>query len=108
MSNRWWLAIVVVIVAAAAAVALALTQTGGGGAKERPRSDEMTHSDYALLWQQTRVGEAKNVVLARWPTPPYQHYKDNLKDDCFEWSDEPVYLYNLCFINGVLRSKDLS
>jgi len=108
MTNRWWLAIVVAILAAAAVAALALTRMGGGGAKQQPRSEEMTHSDYALVWQQTRVGEAKDVVLARWPTPPYQHYKDNLKDDCFEWSDEPVYLYNLCFIGGVLRSKDLS
>ena len=46
-------------------------------------------------------------MIKRWPKDPYQHYTDNLKDDCFEWSNEPLYLYNLCFSDGVLRSKDL-
>ena len=46
-------------------------------------------------------------MLARWPKKPYQHYVDNLKDECFEWQDKPLYLYNLCFKGGVLRSKEL-
>ena len=108
MSKRWWLAIVLALLAVAVAVVLALTRTGGGGSTPQPRAAEMNHSDYSLIWQQTHVGESRATVLARWPTPPYQHYKDNLKDDCFEWEDQPYYLYNLCFTGGVLRTKDLS
>ena len=108
MTKRWWLAIALVLLAAAVAVVLGLTLTGGSGAKQQPLAEEMNHSDYSLIWQQTHVGEPREAVLARWPTPPYQHYKDNLKDDCFEWEDQPYYLYNLCFTGGVLRTKDLS
>jgi hypothetical protein len=101
--QRWWLAVVVVIVVAAAGAAAAYSLTrGSGGAR-----GEVSHSDYARLWQETHVGDRKETVLERWPKPPYQHYTDNLRDDCFEWSDEPIYLYNLCFSGGVLRSKDL-
>jgi hypothetical protein len=54
-------------------------------------------------------------VLARWPKIPYQHYTDNLKDNCYEFSDVPDVtrnnmpenIYNLCFKDGVLRSKDI-
>jgi len=67
----------------------------------------LDHHDYALLWQQTHLGEARDAVLARWPTVPDEHYTDNLKDDCFEWSDERRYIYNLCFNAGILRSKEL-
>ncbi len=107
--KQWWLAIgVVVVAAAAAAVALSLTLGGGGGPKQ------LSHDDYAQLWQGTHLGESKQAVLGRWPVP-YQHYADNLKDDCYEWSDAPNLrlnnmpqnLYNLCFKDGVLRSKAL-
>jgi hypothetical protein len=54
-------------------------------------------------------------VLARWPKVPYPHYKDNLKDDCYEWEDVPDpsrgnmprNIFNLCFKDGVLRTKDI-
>jgi hypothetical protein len=106
-TTRRWLAVgAVVSVAAAAAVALTITLTGGGGQNE-PGSGQLSHAEFARLWQETHVGESREAVLARWPKPAYQHYTDNLKDDCFEWSDKPVYLYNLCFFGGVLRSKDL-
>jgi hypothetical protein len=55
------------------------------------------------------------VVLARWPKVPYQHYTDNLKDNCYEFADVPdptrndmpENIYNLCFKDGFLRTKDL-
>jgi hypothetical protein len=104
--RRWWLAIGTVVVAGAAtAAALALSFRGSGGPEQVSR--QLNHHDFARLWQETRVGESTAAVLARWPKDPYQHYTDNLKDNCFEWSDESRYLYNLCFKNGVLRSKDL-
>ena len=103
--KRWWLAIGAVVVAAAAlAVGLSLALTGGGGGSA-PK--HLSHADYEELWQGTHVGETKAAVLARWPKVPYQHYTDTLKDDCYEWSDEPSYLYNLCFKDGVLRLKTL-
>jgi hypothetical protein len=109
--KRWWLAIGAAAVAAAGlAVGLSLALTGGGGGE---RSDggggpkQPSHADYEVLWDETHVGDAKAAVLARWPKVPYQHYHDNLKDDCYEWSDEPNYLYNLCFKDGVLRLKTL-
>jgi hypothetical protein len=99
--ERWWIAAGAVLLAAAGlAVGLALA-LGGGGPKQ------LSHADYEKLWDDTHVGEPKEAVLARWPKVPYQHYKDNLKDDCYEWSDEPRYLYNLCFKDGVLRLKTL-
>ena len=105
MTRKRWLATGAVVVAAAAlAVGLSLALTGGGGGSG---SKHLSHADYEELWRGTHVGDTKEAVLARWPKVPYQHYADNLKDDCYEWSDEPSYLYNLCFKDGVLRLKTL-
>jgi len=103
--KRWWLVAIggVVVAAAALAVGLSLALTGGGGSGPK----RLSHADYEELWRGTHVGDTKEAVLARWPKVPYQHYADNLKDDCYEWSDEPTYLYNLCFKDGVLRLKTL-
>jgi hypothetical protein len=104
--KRWRLAIGAGAVATAGlAVGLSLALTGGGGGTSGPK--QLTHADYEVLWDETHIGDAKAAVLARWPKVPYQHYHDNLKDDCYEWSDEPSYLYNLCFKDGVLRLKTL-
>ena len=102
--KRWWLTIAAAAVAAAGlAVGLALALSGGdGGGKKK----EVSHADYEILWDETHLGDPKRAVLDRWPVP-YQHYKDNLKDDCYEWADRPHYLYNLCFKDGVLRLKTL-
>jgi hypothetical protein len=114
--RRWRLAIGAAGLAAVAiAVVLATSLTDGGETKRGGAttqasdadSTQLSHADYARLWKRTRVGESKSTVLARWPKKPYQHYSDNLKDDCFEWLDKPLYLYNLCFKGGVLRSKSL-
>ena len=101
--KRWWLTGAAVVVAAAGlAVGLALALSGGDGGGNK----EVSHADYEVLWDETHLGDAKREVLDRWPAP-YQHYKDNLKDDCYEWADRPHYLYNLCFKDGVLRLKTL-
>jgi hypothetical protein len=103
--KRWWLAIgAAVLAVAAAAIVLALVFTGGGDGGKPKR---LTHDDFTRMWLATRVGESMDVVLARWPKVPYQHYRDNLKDDCYEWRDDRRYIYNLCFTAGVLRAKDL-
>jgi hypothetical protein len=90
-----------VVGVAVAGVVLGLVFTGGGG-EPKP----LTHDDYTRMWHETRVGESRDAVLARWPKDPYQHYTDNLKDECFEWQDDRRYLYSLCFNSGVLRAKD--
>ena len=68
-----------------------------------------------LDWEGTHLGDPTVAVLARWPKIPYQHYSDNLKDDCYEFSDVPDVtrnnmpenIYNLCFKDGFLRTKDI-
>jgi hypothetical protein len=107
--NRRWLAIGVGLAAVAVAVGLTLALTGNGGSKQ------FSHSDFAVLWSDTNLGDPEQAVLARWPKVPYQHYKDNLKDDCYEWEDVPDpsrgnmprNIFNLCFKGGVLRTKDI-
>ena len=89
LTKRWWLAIGAAVLAAAGlaiGVSLALT-SGGSGAQRQP-----SHADYKQLFAETHVGDRKEDVLGRWPEP-YQHYADNLKDDCYEWNDVPVDRY---------------
>jgi hypothetical protein len=105
MRRRWWLAIGVGLIAVAA-VALAVALAGNGDSKQR-ESSELNHEDFARLFAETRVGDEMDATLTRWPKDPYQHYSDNLADDCYEWSDTPLYLYNLCFKYGVVRTKDI-
>jgi hypothetical protein len=105
MRRRWLLAIGIGVIAVAA-VALVLAFTGN---EDTPQleSKQFSHEDFARLFAETREGDDKDAVLRRWPIDPYQHYRDNLADDCYEWSDTPLYLYNLCFTEGVLRTKDI-
>jgi hypothetical protein len=105
--KQWWLGAAVLAVVATA-VGLLLALTGGG-------SKNLSHADFERIWAQTRLGDPTTAVLARWPKIPYQHYTDNLKDNCYEFSDVPDVtrnnmpenIYNLCFKDGVLRSKDI-
>ncbi len=102
------LAIGAAVAVVAVTVGLSLALTGGG-------SKQLSHADFERMWAQTRLGDSTSSVLARWPKIPYQHYTDNLKDNCYEFSDVPDVtrnnmpenIYNLCFKDGVLRSKDI-
>jgi hypothetical protein len=99
--TRWWLLIGAVVVVAAVGVGLGLALTGGSdGEQTTAGAPPVTLGGlYAL----TKVGDKESDVLARWPKIPYQHYKDNLQEDCYEWQGEN--LYDLCFRNGVLALK---
>jgi hypothetical protein len=115
--RRWRVAVVAVIGAALVVSVIAVLATRGGGRQGRnastSRSPVLADASFAILWAGTRVGQAQSSVLARWPKHPYQHYSDNLRDDCYEWEDAaagpdkhmPAHLYNLCFRDGVLRLK---
>jgi hypothetical protein len=103
MGRRWrWIAVGCLVVVAEA-LALALT-----------RGNSTSNNFYADLWSATHVDQAEEAsVVARWPRNPYQHYRDNLMEDCYEWEDQPsgpykdlpAHMYNLCFKGGVLRLK---
>jgi hypothetical protein len=102
--TRWRVAsgaVALVVVALAAGLTAFLTSGGGKGTKQ-PNAVA-----YAQLWSGTRIGSSMPTVLARWPKP-YQKYADGSQQQCFEWWDKPTYLYNLCFKDGVLASKDIT
>jgi hypothetical protein len=102
--KRWWLVAGVAVLAVAAAVGLSIVLTGGGGGKQQASTAEPPAGpDWEQLYRESRVGAKETAVLALWPKIPYQHYSDNLKDDCYEWQGDN--LYNLCFKGGVLKSK---
>jgi hypothetical protein len=94
------------IVVAAAVVVVALIvgitvfATSRGSSTPTP-----THVAFRQLFNSAVVGETKISVLSQWPKP-YQTYTAS-PDQCFEWYDNHVALYNLCFLNGVLHAKDL-
>jgi hypothetical protein len=106
--NQWFLTGAAVLAVVGAVVGLSLALTGGG-------SKQLSHADFVRLWAGTHLGDSRSAVLARWPKNPYQHYADNLKDDCYEFADVPDVtranmpknIYNFCFKDGVLRTKDI-
>jgi hypothetical protein len=100
--KRWWIVIGVVAVVAAAAVGLSLAFVGGGGSGKSGDTTPVG-AGWERIYHESHVGAKQADVLALWPKIPYQHYSDNLKDDCYEWQGDN--LYDLCFKNGVLRLK---
>jgi hypothetical protein len=101
--RRNWLFLGVAVVAVAAAVGISLALTGGGGKAQSKTAVERHARDWEQVYQASHIGAKKAAVLALWPKIPYQHYSDNLKEDCYEWQGDN--LYNLCFKDGVLRLK---
>ncbi len=95
---------VIVVVAAVVVVGLivgiTVLATSNGSSNPSP-----THFAYRQLFDEAVVGRTKISVLSDWPKP-YQVYTAK-PDQCFEWYDNHVALYNLCFLNGVLHAKDL-
>jgi hypothetical protein len=92
----------VVVVGLAIGLPLGL---GSGGGKKAPKAAPLSHAAYAQLYQAAVLQQTTIGVLARWPKPPYQSYRDGRGDQCFEWYDKPVALYNLCFRHGLLVDK---
>jgi hypothetical protein len=68
---------------------------------------QLNHVAYARLWIKTSLGSRQDVVLPEWPKP-YQTYSDGTKNECYEWWDRPLSLYNLCFKKGVLVAKSIA
>jgi hypothetical protein len=77
---------------------------GLGGGSSKPA---LTHVAFARLWTRTVIGTPRNTVLSSWPKP-YQTYPDGFRNQCFEWWDKPLSLYNLCFHKGVLVTKSIA
>jgi hypothetical protein len=100
--KRWIIAIVAVVVIAGASVALAVGLSGGGS------TPTLTHVAFARLYTETAIGDSRTKVMSEWPKKPYQTYSDGFKNQCFEWWDRPLSLYNLCFRKGVLVTKSLA
>ena len=91
----------VLIVALVVGVTVALT-TGGSAAKT------LTHQQYAQLFANAEVERTNVHVLSTWPKP-YQSYHDSNLNRCFEWWDNPIAIYSLCFdrTSGKLVNKDI-
>jgi hypothetical protein len=89
------------IVVAVGVVVMKVTSDNGSS------SHQLNHVAYARLWSGTTVGSRLDAVLAKWPEP-YQTYSDGFKNQCYEWWDRPLSLYNLCFKKGVLVTKSLA
>jgi hypothetical protein len=103
MANGTRIRLVVVagaVIVVAAIVAITVFATSKGTTNPSP-----THFAYRQLFNSAVVGTTKISVLKQWPKP-YQVYTAK-PDQCFEWYDNHVALYNLCFLNGVLHAKDL-
>jgi hypothetical protein len=66
-----------------------------------------SHSAYALLYRHAIVRTTRISVLRQWPSPPYQTFRSGTRT-CYEWYDDPVALYSLCFRNGILVDKAIS
>jgi hypothetical protein len=80
-----------------------LTADGG----ETTTQTNLNHVAYARLWNATIIGTPKDTVLGRWPGG-YQVYPDGARNECFQWFDRPIRLYNLCFKKGVLVTKSIA
>jgi hypothetical protein len=66
-----------------------------------------THAAYAALYKSATVRATRIDVLKKWPAPAYQTFRSGA-NTCYEWYDDPVALYTLCFSNGVLVDKAIS
>jgi hypothetical protein len=95
----------IVVAAAVIVVAAIVVITVLATSKSSSSSPPPTHLTYRQLFNSAVVGTTKISVLSQWPKP-YQVYTAS-PDQCYEWYDNHVALYNLCFLKGVLHAKDL-
>lgn len=100
----------IVVVAAGVGIWYATGGSGGSGgpvataATTQASTPALSHRQYALLYLGAILHKTHISVLDKWPKPAYQHYRSG-SQDCYEWWDKPIALYNLCFENGVLTIK---
>jgi hypothetical protein len=98
---------VAAVAVAALGIGIGLWISSGGSTSSADRAGSGSPVGYGGLWQKAVVGKTRIDVLSLWPKP-YQHYSDGTANDCYEWNQRSVKLYNLCFKNGVLASKSLA
>ena len=91
---------VIVLAGLAAGLAIGLSTSGS--------TPPLSHVAYARLWVRTTIGSPRAEVLSDWPKHPYQSYLDGFQNQCFEWWDKPLNLYNLCFRKGILITKSIT
>jgi len=99
-SRQWVVAGLVALAALGLALGLGLTYGSDGNAPTTATS--VSPGALLSLYDEAAVGQKEQDVLAAWP-PPYEHYRDNLGEDCYEWKG--ANLYNLCFRAHVLHLK---
>jgi hypothetical protein len=100
---RWVMAGAIALLALGLAVGLSIAYGGGDGTTQPPTHPAtVSAEELQSLFEQAAVGQKEADVLAKFPAA-YQHYTDNLREDCYEWRG--ASLYNLCFRAGVLRLK---
>jgi hypothetical protein len=102
-STRWVAAGLVALAALGLALGRSLAYGGDGAHSGAPTAPTTISAEALLsLYDRAAVGQKEQDVLAAWP-PPYEHYRDNLGEDCYEWKGAD--LYNLCFKARVLHLK---
>ena len=99
-TSRWLVAGAIALLALGLAIGLSLAY--GGGPAQQATVTTVSAEELQSLFEEAAVGQKEADVLAKFPTP-YQHYRDNLGEDCYEWRG--ASLYNICFKAGVLHLK---
>lgn len=103
-TRRWLLAGAIALLALGLAIGLSLAFGGGSGPAQQTggTTTQVSAEELQSLFEEATVGQKESDVLAKFPAP-YEHYKDNLGEDCYEWRG--ASLYNLCFKAGALHLK---
>jgi hypothetical protein len=91
-----------VVALLALGLAIGLSLAYDDDTKHPARPATVSAEQLQSLFEEAAVGQKEADLLAKFP-PPYQHYRDNLAEDCYEWRG--ASLYNLCFRAGVLHLK---
>jgi hypothetical protein len=100
---RWLTAGAIALLALGLAVGLSLAYGGSDSATQTStRPATVSAEELQSLFEEAKAGQKESDVLAKFPAP-YEHYKDNLGEDCYEWKG--ATLYNICFRHGVVHLK---
>jgi hypothetical protein len=91
-------AVVISLLVGAAVAGIVISRSNG-------KAGVPSHAVYARMYAAAIPGKTRISVLDQWPKPPYQSYHDNFDDQCYQWREVHVALYNLCFRRGTLAFK---